>query len=106
MSYSGEERRRIIAESKSILSRPILHCEREGDDGRAQPDVPAPPVDVDLPPAESVSMRHRRELQERDARWARERRCERRDEQSLVEARIMIAVDQKLAAVRCLRGWK
>ncbi|WP_130578842.1 hypothetical protein [Bradyrhizobium sp. Leo170] len=48
---------------------------------------------------ESRNQRDRRELQERDERWARERRGAHREERD-IEARLMAAVDAKIAAVR------
>jgi hypothetical protein len=84
--FSEQERQRILDQSNELLSREPFSPER---DERREDAAALPPVE---PIVETRNARHIREIQERDAEWARERRRER--------ARDDLAVDRKIATVR------
>ncbi len=98
--YSEEDKQRIIAQSREQIRRidAVLDDRRECVDNSTS-SLSAQGHDLYEPRVESRNERHRRELSERDQRWARERRREQREEHD-IERRLMSAVDARIANLR------
>src|SRR6516225_6410403 len=95
--FSDEDRQRINAEALELLSRPASRQESgEGDRREEQPVTP-----VDLPPLETRNEKHRRELAEQEARFAAERRRERREERLDTRTLTVADVETLIAAALC-----
>jgi hypothetical protein len=99
--FSEAERQNILDQSRDLLSRePFSPGAKVGGGHGRDDNVISALSPADPPIVETLNQRHRRELDERDAQWAIERRRER--------ARDDLGVDRKIAVVRAeleeLRG--